>query len=95
MDLILVRDLDSEITPREISAFNEFFASDKKFHVMRDHPNHGVPILGGTWGTKLELDSIVRKQFNNSFNKMFQDPLFYASRRKAGPDQTLLKKYVW
>jgi hypothetical protein len=26
---------------------------------------------------------------------MFQDPLFYSSRKNGGTDQTMLKKYVW
>ena len=35
VDLMLVRDLDSEISPREFSAFDEFAQSAQKFHIMR------------------------------------------------------------
>ena len=66
MDVILVRDLDSEISHREISAYNEFSYSEKKFHIMRDHPNHGVAILGPILDGK--LDSLIRhvSKFNLS-----------------------------
>ena len=29
-----------------------WIASDKGFHIMRDHPHHGYPVLGGMWGAK-------------------------------------------
>ena len=94
VDIILVRDLDSNITPREVSAYEDFIQSEKHIHIMRDHPDHGVQMLGGTWGAKLD-QQFVRENFNNSFRKMFKDPIFYTSRRKGGSDQTILKKYVW
>ena len=94
VDIILVRDLDSNITPREVSAYEDFIQSEKQIHIMRDHPDHGVQMLGGTWGAKLD-QQFVREDFNNSFRKMFKDPIFYTSRRTGGSDQTILKKYVW
>ena len=35
VDLMLVRDLDSEISPREFSAFDEFAQSAQKFHIIQ------------------------------------------------------------
>jgi len=46
VELLLSRDLDSVISSRETSAFAEFMAENASFHVMRDHPNHGIHILG-------------------------------------------------
>ena len=41
------RDLDSVPSPREVDAVKEWLHSkNKTFHIMRDHPLHGVPILG-------------------------------------------------
>ena len=72
MDVILVRDLDSEISHREISAYNEFSYSEKKFHIMRDHPNHGVAILGPILDGKLDttkfLDSFLNDVKTNFFS---------------------------
>ncbi len=30
------------------------------FHIVRDHPDHGVEILGGMWGARYDLFNIVR-----------------------------------
>lgn len=50
--IYLSRDTDSRISEREIYAINEWLDSDKNFHIMRDHPYHNVPILGGMWGCR-------------------------------------------
>lgn len=41
------RDADSRIIPREEAAVREWLTTDRIFHVMRDHPYHCTPILGG------------------------------------------------
>lgn len=46
------RDTDSRLSLREKSAVDEWLISDKSFHIMRDHPYHRFPILGGMWGYK-------------------------------------------
>ena len=50
--VMLSRDTDSRLTARERAAVDEWLASDRDFHVMRDHPEHGVSILGGMWGVR-------------------------------------------
>jgi hypothetical protein len=50
--VMLSRDADSRLSPRERAAVDAWLASDKDFHVMRDHPHHNVPILGGLWGVR-------------------------------------------
>jgi hypothetical protein len=52
VDIFLSRDCDSRFSDREVSAINEWLESDKDFHIMRDHPYHTVPILGGMWGCR-------------------------------------------
>ncbi len=49
---MISRDTDSRLSARESAAVNEWLASDKKFHIMRDHPYHATEILGGMWGVK-------------------------------------------
>jgi len=51
-DIIIFRDTDCRLGNREVSAVNEWLASDKTFHIMRDHPYHKFPVLGGMWGVK-------------------------------------------
>ena len=95
VDYLFVRDLDSEITQREAAATQEFLKLEQKdFHVLRDHPQHGIHILGGTWGVKLTKPTI-RKSMVNAMKRMFKHPKFYAPRDKAGPDQDMLSRYIW
>ena len=49
---VLIRDADSRISVREVRLINEWLASDRDFHIIRDHPGHRVPILGGTMGCR-------------------------------------------
>ncbi|MGI5274752.1 hypothetical protein ACQEUU_37345 [Nonomuraea sp. CA-218870] len=51
-EVTLFRDADSRPCERERAAVEEWLASGKQFHVMRDHPEHGMPILAGMWGAK-------------------------------------------
>lgn len=62
-DFYLSRDTDSRPFKREISAVNEWLESDKWFHVMRDHPRHGAPMLAGMWGVKEEGAAKIRRRF--------------------------------
>ena len=50
--VVLIRDADSRISVREVRLINEWLASDRNFHIIRDHPGHRVPILGGTMGCR-------------------------------------------
>ena len=49
---VLIRDADSRISVREVRLIKEWLETDKDFHVIRDHPEHKVPILGGTMGCR-------------------------------------------
>lgn len=49
----IFRDADSRLNVREKAAVDEWIASGKAGHVMRDHPHHANwPMLGGMWGLK-------------------------------------------
>lgn len=51
-NIVISRDTDSRLGLREKAAVDEWLASDKDFHIMRDHPYHQTEILGGMWGTR-------------------------------------------
>lgn len=55
IEAMLSRDCDSRLNHREAAAVAEWMASSKGFHIMRDHPSHDTPILGGMWGVKAPL----------------------------------------
>lgn len=52
VEVMISRDCDSRLSFREKIAVDEWLKSDKGFHIMRDHPYHGIEILGGMWGVK-------------------------------------------
>jgi hypothetical protein len=58
VDIFLSRDCDSRFSEREFFAIKEWLDSDKDFHIMRDHPYHTTPILGGMWGCR---NGLMRK----------------------------------
>lgn len=50
---VIVRDCDSRLNIRERLAVDEWLASDRDFHVMRDHPRgHFGRVLAGMWGAR-------------------------------------------
>jgi hypothetical protein len=64
----IFRDSDSRLSYREKYAVDEWLSSDKTFHIMRDHPYHRFPILGGMWGFKYNLKYPMRELLD-SFDK--------------------------
>ena len=52
------RDLGSEITEREVSAVAEWLSTNKRYHVMRDHPTHQEIIQGCCFGMKVPKDDV-------------------------------------
>lgn len=52
VEVFISRDCDSRLTERESFAVNQWLDSSFLMHVMRDHPFHTSPIMGGMWGAK-------------------------------------------
>jgi protein O-GlcNAc transferase len=50
--IMISRDTDSRLSHREKAAVDEWLASDKDMHIMRDHPYHRTEMLGGMWGAR-------------------------------------------
>src|SRR5262249_35448750 len=50
VDVVLVRDVDSPILPRERAGIDLWLAGDAPFYCLRDHPIHAEPMLAGMWG---------------------------------------------
>ena len=64
--------------------------SDKKFHIIRDHPYHAIEILGGLWSIQ-----------NLNLGRIRFDILDYClkndinSYRGNDHDQNFLTHYIW
>lgn len=85
LDIMLVRDTDSRLNRREKAAVDEWLATGKPFHAMRDHYEHTtVPIMGGMWGCCGPIQG-------------FKSNLEQAMRGQAekGDDQRFLASCLW
>jgi hypothetical protein len=51
-DTFLFRDLDSELSERDIASVREWIESGKTLLIQRDHPHHDWAMMGGMWGIK-------------------------------------------
>ena len=80
----IIRDCDSRITERELAAVEEWIASGKTLHIMRDHPYHNVRIPGGMWGGTSKLAEVVPIE---------SDLTHYSNAR--GQDQVFLGEYIY
>jgi hypothetical protein len=52
VDVVIVRDADARLGAREKAAVDDWLASGKTLHIMRDHPGHRRLIPAGLWGCR-------------------------------------------
>lgn len=86
VDIFLSRDCDSRFSEREIAAIKEWLGSDKDFHIMRDHPYHTVPVLGGMWGCR---NGLMRKI---NLGKLISE---WSQFHRKGIDQDFLGQMIY
>lgn len=84
------RDLDSRIRQREISAVQDWRASGKTYHIMRDNPYHVATIVGCCFGMRQNGDNFFIMKWD--FEEMLAFVKFTWSK---GLDQTALHAVVW
>lgn len=80
-DIMLSRDSDARLSKREACAVNAWLESGKNFHIMRDHPYHARPIMGGMWGCKNGILSNIKDLINqySKINRYEIDQQFLAT----------------
>ncbi|CAF0859647.1 unnamed protein product [Brachionus calyciflorus] len=96
VDLFMSRDSDSMLIRRELDSVNEWIDSDNIGHIMRDHYQHDVPILGGMWSFK----NIKNRTLGKEIFKLIIDENIarkYNGNGKSpkGSDQYFLKDHVY
>jgi hypothetical protein len=84
VERMICRDTDSRLSPREVLAVNDWVNKGTDFHIMRDHPYHSIPILGGMWGV-----------VGNKLNGIVQAAKDFLPTSDKGQDQQFLTKWVW
>jgi len=88
LECVVFRDTDSRLNAREKAAVDAWLASDKDLHVMRDHPHHTRPILGGMWGVKIGADWV------RVYRGLLQSFAAGAARNRYGTDEQFLR-FIW
>lgn len=91
IERFLIRDVDSRPCQREVNAVNAWIKSGKNFHVIRDHPYHGVVMMGGLWGARAGAISGLESQARKF--RRFNVP--YTREKAYGADQEFLSERVW
>ena len=88
------RDLDSELYKREEDAVYYWMRTNKTLHTMRDHPQHGIEILGGMWCYRTTKNLIRSAQYLELMLKN-AGKRNRTSEAKKGDDQFMLQRYLW
>ena len=90
VDIMLIRDTDSRIGQREQLAVQDWLTNHNTgFHIMRDSPQHSVPMCGGMWGCRADRLRNIRQLINQYYdNGRDKDVRF-------GVDQDFLMEVVW
>jgi len=90
VDFFLVRDADCLLSVREKVCVDEWIASDKDFHVIRDFYTHSELLLGGLWGgVGGRLPNIQKASLD------FQAGISKSSIGSHPHDQVFLRNHVW
>jgi len=87
VDRFLIRDCDSVVNSREAAAVDEWIASNKYFHLMRDSFNHTELILAGMFGGVQGVIPDILGQIT-----LFQSQTYSIQTHL---DQDFLRKAVW
>lgn len=85
---VCIRDTDSRLSLREKNAVDVWMLSDKKFHIMRDHPSHSRstshPMFAGMWCAVGKTIPDIQKMISQ-----------YGGHSYYAHDQDFLKDKIW
>ena len=94
VERFIVRDTDSKYSVREVKMVDEWIASGKPFHIIRDCESHATHILGGTWGAVPGIVPDFDQKIGAWMGRIKPD---YKNPRGLfhGSDQIFLSTYMW
>ena len=99
VSVFVVRDLDSELFEREVHAVDEWLLNTSyAFHMMRDHSEHQIPMLGGMWGlatnrlSTADRLTIVTALLPSENEKEIRD---FVQQYSGRGDQDFLTDFIW
>lgn len=79
---MISRDADSWISMREKVCVDQWLASNKNFHIIRDHCYHSQKIMGGMWGTRNSIlpkiaEEVEKFSKENTYDQGFLATVIY------------------
>lgn len=87
-DVVIMRDADSVISEREKILVDEWLATDKPFHVIRDWYGHTDLVLAGLWGARGGFLGDIRARIDHYLQNE-------KSIHPTHADQFFLAQHVW
>ncbi len=87
VDRYIVRDCDSILNTKESCAVEEWIASNKRFHIMRDFYTHTDLILAGMFGGTTDIFPHIDKMISH-FHKIKHPNISHQ-------DQLFLRIFIW
>lgn len=87
VEVVIFRDADSVISWREADAVEQWLASGKRFHTIRDSGSHTELILAGLWGAKGGAIPDMKQKMLDYANSTYLDKRF--------ADQYFLRNHIW
>jgi hypothetical protein len=89
-DVVIFRDADSRLLKRDYLAVTDWLNNtNKKVHLMRDHPANKSKIMAGLWGVREGI--IAKPEIVQKFYDYYKNPEF----KNWTIDQVYLFKYVY
>ena len=88
VDIYIIRDADSEIIKKDRQVVDEWLASGRDFHIVRDHPSHRIMMPGGLWGGREKIAGI-----DNMIERYIADRT--AQEIRYGIDQEFLAQHIY
>jgi hypothetical protein len=88
-DILFSRDADSRVHERDAACIEDFIASDKLLHIIRDHKGHTVRIMAGMWGLR-------KKALGQPMTSLIHEWLAsHGNPTRYGCDQAFLAQVVY
>ena len=76
-DVVIVRDLDDRLCKRDKAAVDEWLASDKDMHIIRDHVWHRMMIMGGLFGARNHLLRGMKERIDAFLRVLGRPPRYF------------------
>jgi hypothetical protein len=91
--VMISRDADSWVSVREKVCVDEWLASKKNFHIIRDHCYHSQKIMGGMWGVRNSILSKMNEEVETFCKNGTYDQGFLADRIYPNITHDLITHY--